>query len=116
MPGIFTIINTGITVTVNMSACNNIITDVAEIVLNKCMEMTGRDKQSMHGSAVKFNYDYVDDFAEPANSAGIIYYNIHFSIVSIRIIIVCFMPMHVTRLSRMKMCPVMQHGSGQKDS
>lgn len=40
-----------------------IIVDVAEIVLNKCMEVT--DKHSVHGSAVKFNYDYVDDFAEP---------------------------------------------------
>ena len=47
-------------------------TDVAEIVLNKCMEVTDRDKQSVHGPAVTFNYDYVDDFAEPekhSNSA-----------------------------------------------
>ena len=50
----------------------SLITDVAEIVLNKCMVVTGRDKQSVHGPAVKFNYDYVDDFAEPekhSNSA-----------------------------------------------
>ena len=46
-----------------------IIIDVAEIVLNKCMEITG----PAHEPAVKFNYDYVDDFAEPekhSNSAG----------------------------------------------
>ena len=52
-----------------------IIIDVAEIVLNKCMELTRRYKQSVHGPAVKFNYDYVDDFAdsepETSNSAGI---------------------------------------------
>ena len=43
------------------------------------MEITRRDKQSVHGPAVKFNYDYVDDFAdsEPethSNSAGIIHF------------------------------------------
>lgn len=45
-----------------------ILIDVAEIVLNKCMEIADRGKQS-----VKFNYDYVDDFAEPetqSNSTG----------------------------------------------
>ena len=51
-----------------------ILIDVAEIVLNKCMEIADRGKQS-----VKFNYDYVDDFADPgthSNSTGSYPYNI----------------------------------------
>ena len=63
----------------NYSLILLLIIDVAEIVLNKCMEITGREKQSVYGPAVKFNYDYVDDFAEPetSNSAGILhFYNI----------------------------------------
>ena len=42
-----------------------ILIDVAEIVLNKCMEIADPAKQS-----VKFNYDYIDDFAEPETQSG----------------------------------------------
>ena len=43
-----------------MALDSSLIIDVAEIVLNKCMEIADRGKQS-----VKFDYDYVDDFADP---------------------------------------------------
>ena len=65
-----------------------ILIDVAKIVLNKCMEIADPAKQS-----VKFNYDYIDDFAEPetqSNPAGS--YNITVTTYSIIIF------MHITRL------------------
>ena len=64
------ILNLQIALNYNIYSLIIIIIDVAEIVLNKCMEITG----PAHEPAVKFNYDYVDDFAEPethSNSAGI---------------------------------------------
>lgn len=80
-------------------------------------------KQSVHGYAVIFNYDYVDDFAEPErrslnpasiNETGVSnpskYLNAHMR-KSVNISVFTCMKLTMT-----KMCPMTQHGRGQKDS
>ena len=84
------------------------------------MEITG----PAHDPAVKFNYDYVDDFAEPethSNSAGMASYSICiFEQKPVIIIYYCCIIMHTTCISPMKtfsiVLAIVQHGNDHKDS